>query len=153
MGLDMYLRRRTYVQNWEHNPENQKWEIQIKRGGEVYPHINPKRISYIEETAAYWRKDNQIHKWFVDNVQDGVDNCQSYYVSKESLQELLELCKQVKENPSLGSELLPTQSGFFFGDTKYDEYYMMGIDETIKQLEALLAEDNSNSEFEYQSSW
>ena len=27
---------------------------------------------------GYWRKSNQIHKWFVDNIQEGVDNCATY---------------------------------------------------------------------------
>lgn len=46
--------------------------------------------------VAYWRKANQIHKWFVDNIQNGVDDCDNYQVSKENLEELLNICKQVK---------------------------------------------------------
>ena len=37
------------------------------------------------EEVGYWRKANQIHKWFVDNVQDGVDDCGEYKVTKEQL--------------------------------------------------------------------
>ena len=37
-----------------------------------------------------WRKANAIHKFFVDTCQDGNDNCQRHYVSRESLEELLE---------------------------------------------------------------
>ncbi len=40
---------------------------------------------------------------------------------------LLEVCKQVAADPSKAEELLPTQSGFFFGGTEYDEYYMNSI--------------------------
>lgn len=39
--------------------------------------------------AGYWRKANQIHKWFVENVQEGEDDCKEYYVSREKLKELL----------------------------------------------------------------
>jgi hypothetical protein len=44
--------------------------------------------SEVIEEVMYWRKANQIHKWFVDNVQDGVDDCKEYWVSEEKLQEL-----------------------------------------------------------------
>ena len=41
--------------------------------------------------VAYWRKANAIHGWFVDNIQDGVDDQNEYYVSKEKLEELKKL--------------------------------------------------------------
>ena len=28
------------------------------------------------EEVAYWRKFNALHNWFVQNCQDGVDECQ-----------------------------------------------------------------------------
>lgn len=57
----------------------------------------------IHEEVGYWRKANQIHQWFVDNVQDGVDDC-NYHdeVTKEKLEELLDICKEVLD----GSELV-----------------------------------------------
>ena len=39
--------------------------------------IVPDGDSYIVRTeAGYWRKANQIHGWFVNKCQDGVDDCQ-----------------------------------------------------------------------------
>lgn len=35
---------------------------------------------------------------------------------------------------------LPTEEGFFFGDTDYNEYYVADLDSTIKQLEKVVAE-------------
>ena len=32
-------------------------------------------LIYEDNQIASWRKANAIHKWFVDNVQDGVDDC------------------------------------------------------------------------------
>ena len=52
----------------------------------------------ITDQIAYWRKANAIHKWFVDVVQRGKDNCESYVVSREQLERLLQKCKIVKEN-------------------------------------------------------
>ena len=184
MGLDMYLKKKTYVKNWDHMNPEQKHTINVFRGGKARTDIKPERISCIIEDVAYWRKANAIHKWFVDNVQKGEDDCGNYYVSKEQLQKLVDLCKQVvgtletvpgdvntgttyypdgtvvqhtKEGDvvaqkELAHNLLPTQSGFFFGSTDYDEYYMQDIQSTIDQIEPLLSEDG-DGHFEYHSSW
>jgi hypothetical protein len=186
MGLDMYLSKKTYVKNWSHMSPEEQHKIVIKKGGKVLKEIKPERISNIEESVAYWRKANHIHQWFVENVQDGDDNCRQYYVSREQLQELVDVCKKVKESlekspkgkkqvkvgwrggeelfeeidvyldTSVADELLQTQPGFFFGGTEYDEYYIHCLDETIKQIEPLLKEDEeskSTSDYYYQSSW
>ena len=47
------------------------------------------------QDAAYWRKANQIHRWFVENVQDGIDECQESDVSLGQLIELRDACKKV----------------------------------------------------------
>ncbi len=161
MGLDMYLSKKTYVQNWEHQIPEEKHEVIVKRGGKVVETIKPHRVKYIVEEAGYWRKANHIHKWFVDNVQDGEDNCGEYYVEVSDLINLLNVCKQVKETPSKADELLPTTEGFFFGGTDYDEYYMRDIEYTIEILEQVLLEKIVNekgreyypADFYYTSSW
>lgn len=51
-------------------------------------------VSIISD-IGYWRKANQIHNWFVTNVQDGEDDCGEYEVSKEQLEELLDICREV----------------------------------------------------------
>lgn len=50
---------------------------------------------------AYWRKANQIHNWFVKNVQHGRDDCGSYEVTPDRLEDLLATCKEVKESIKL----------------------------------------------------
>ena len=95
MGLDMYLKKKRYIgAQYEHR--NIIGKVEIKKDGKEIP-INFNKITYIEEDAGYWRKANAIHKWFVDNVQEGNDDCGEYWVSREKLQELLKICKQVKE--------------------------------------------------------
>ena len=106
----------------------------------------------VEVTCAYWRKANQIHAWFVDNVQGGEDNCGEYYVSREKLEELLTTCQQAlfKKDPSL----LSPRGGFFFGSTDIDEYYWADIKDTIKQLKHVLElGEKSKLSFYYSSSW
>ena len=187
MGLDMYLYKKHYVKHWDHNPKEEHIKLTVKRDGTKYPFINPKRVTYIQEEVAYWRKDNHIHDWFVNNVQNGVDECQEAYVDPTKLKELLQICiivrdstKIVKgkvnngytvdenlnkiyntvdgmilEDHSVAEELLPTTSGFFFGGTDYDEYYMRGVTETIKMLEEELAIEygTDQPEYYYRSSW
>lgn len=45
---------------------------------------------------AYWRKANEIHNYFVEYAQHGVDDCGTYDVSKKQLEDLLYKCKEVK---------------------------------------------------------
>lgn len=179
MGLDMYLNKKTYV---GYRSKEKKDDTTFELGGKKYPHIKPERISLIEERVAYWRKSNHIHRWFVDNVQDGEDNCKEYYVEKSQLKELVDLCKQVNEiikkapkktveivvgwqggkeikedhevydiTSTEIEELLPTQEGFFFGGTEYDEWYIKDNENTIAMLEPLLEEEGGD--FHYHSSW
>ena len=125
--------------------------------------IKPRRISQIIEDVGYWRKANQIHNWFVENVQDGRDECQESYVSLEKLTELRDLCKEVirYKNSEFNNDNLPTSSGFFFGGTDYDEYYYEDCKDTIKIIDTILKEEEivSNTEgiysgeYYYQASW
>ena len=149
MGLDMYLDKRTYVQYWEHNGD-ENYEVEVTKGGEPTK-IDPKKVKYIIEEAGYWRKQNQIHRWFVENVQEGIDNCGEYYVSKGDLETLLDLCQKVKADHSLADSLLPSASGFFFGGTEYDEWYFDGIDNTIEILKEAL--EDERGDYYYSSSW
>ncbi len=152
MGLDMYLYKKNYIRTDEFYKEEVRNEVIVKTGGEIDTKIKPNRIKYIVEEVGYWRKANQIHKWFVDNVQNGIDECQSSYVSRESLEELLELCKQVRDDNSKAEELLPSASGFFFGGTEYDEWYFNDINHTIEIIEECLGDEGAD-DFEYSSSW
>lgn len=150
MGLDMYLHKRTYVKNWDHQTPEEKHQITIKKGGKVRNDIQSKRISEIVEEVGYWRKFNALDNWFVKNCQGGVDECQESYVSTEKLKELLESLKAVVADKNNATKVLPTTSGFFFGGTEYDEYYFKEVKDTIKLLEKLIKEDG---DFYYRASW
>ena len=152
MGLDMYLYKKNYIWQGEWIKPEARQEVVVKKNGEVDSSIKPERVKYVVEEVGYWRKANQIHRWFVENVQSGTDDCGSYWVSREKLEELLDLCKQVRDDNSKAEELLPSQSGFFFGGTEYDEWYYNDIENTIKILEEVLADEHGD-DFEYSSSW
>ena len=106
------------------------------------------------EQIGYWRKANHIHAWFVDNCGDGEDSCQQIKVSKEQLQLLLEAVNNVLKNKELAEQLLPTQEGFFFGDTDYDSWYYDSLKDTKKIItEAINETDWDSEEVIYQASW
>ena len=144
MSLDMYLNKNTYVGSSKNklNINGIKSQIQIPR------------VKYIVEEIAVWRKANAIHRWFVNNVQNGEDDNRLYDVSAEQLKQLLTLCKQVLEDPNKASDLLPTQEGFLFGSTEYDDEYFQNLDYTARIFEAELKNDSDPwQEYEYQSDW
>lgn len=157
MGLDMYLTKRTFI-GAEYDHRHVKGICDISIEGKRVP-IKLKRISEITESVAYWRKANQIHNWFVKNVQKGVDDCNAYFVSLEQLKELMNTCKTVLKDKSKASDLLPSQGGFFFGSTEYDEYYFSDLKDTVKMLNTLIRElerEKANEQFSYiyyRSSW
>lgn len=159
MGLDMYLSKKTYVRQWSHKTPEEQFQVEVKKGNEPYEPILTNRVSYITEEVGYWRKFNALHIWFVENVQDGRDECQESYVSEEKLEELRNTLQEVKkiyeeETPNKRNkleELFPTSSGFFFGSTSYDDYYIEQVNETIELLENLLKEEGGD--YYYQSSW
>jgi hypothetical protein len=145
MGLDMYLNARQFTAKAYAKPELYNKLVQEA----------PFALDFatLEVQVAYWRKANQIHKWFVDHVQNGVDNCEEYYVSRDQLQLLLDTCKIVLIDREEASQLLPVQEGFFFGSYEYNEYYFSDIKDTIEQLEKVLTEYPEEWSFKYQSSW
>ena len=150
MGLDMYLSAKRYVSEYRKGDEALRGEL-----NKLTELTGGLEIQEVVCEAMYWRKANAIHDWFVKNVQDGVDNCGSYYVPNEKLQELVELCKEVIANKGRAVELLPTASGFFLGSTEFDDYYFEDVQNTITVLENLLGnpEIAENFQFYYQSSW
>ena len=164
MGLDMYLHAKKYVEKIDWN-KLRDLDLEMDSSEAIIPIwkdiVDISGMSdvaadiyglHVEVTCAYWRKSNQIHKWFVDNVQGGEDNCGEYYVSHEKLRELRETCRQAlfAKDPSL----LPPQAGFFFGSYDIDEWYWQDIKNTIKKLDRLFdLPDFDKLSFSYTSSW
>ena len=215
MGLDMYLERREY--------KYRKPDGTYSTSAEdlTFDKWGASNGTYITYNVAYWRKANQIHKWFVDNVCDGEDECNPHDVSLEQLTELRDLCMKVlwaidgtkmtvpdkdlegfakyvaeaKKNPennpkivsdidftidadallygdfddfpslwyhemspkaaAVCKELLPCQSGFFFGSTEYNGNYIYSVVKTVKMLNEVIEryEDEEYPEFVYRASW
>ena len=183
MGLDMYLEgsfsTRAYM--W---PTDQQYadmregkEVKIDKSPEFEEAIAaigfenaPIDYAYNHFTYVFpiitWRKANAIHKFFVDEVQEGNDNCERHYVSRETLQELLDRITTILDiktpvaREMKAEELLPTDiEGCFFGTKDYDDWYYKDLEDTKKTLEKVFEyEENAEAgkcfdSFYYQSSW
>ena len=151
MGLDMTLTRKYYI-GAEFECNEVKIDLDVSIRG-VKLNIDPQEISEISTVAFRWRKSNQIHKWFVDNIQNEEDNRQEYEVETKELHELLRLCLEVLRNKEEASQLLPNKAGFFFGDVEYNEDYFADLKDTAEGLKSILSQDNSKANFYYSSSW
>ncbi len=162
MGLDHGLKQEIYVKNWSYETK--------ENGGKPKHEVvyNGKKIDAyaILMELFTWRKENHFHKWFVDNVQGGTDECQDSHVSGRNLLELYEVCNKVllimngaikddnirkdfPENPDYFEfkedinehihGLLPRQAGFFFGNSSmvYDKWYYDSILDFIEGIDKL----------------
>lgn len=150
MGLDMYLHAKRYLWSFSDESEDKTIANEVQKMAKIPEDFEVKEIVI---KAGYWRKANQIHRWFVQNVQDGKDDCGHYYVDRQSLIDLRDLCKKVLENKDLAATELPTESGFFFGSKEYDDWYYQDLTETIEIVDKALTLDQRQWDFEYHSSW
>lgn len=184
MGLDMYLYEDEYVSEYMDKDR-------YKAVCEALGYEDNGESIQISNTIGYWRKANHVHNWFVQNVQDGVDECQKSYVSREQLAELYNACKQVvdaaetvdgqleagktfhpdgaiekhyvegkvltEDAVAVAEKVMPTASGFFFGGTDYDEWYLQDLKDTMTILEKLKQDDGTfgapGRSYYYRSSW
>lgn len=161
MGLDMYLEADVYIGgSYEHRDVQGSMSLTMNMGRLDNPkrvelRIEGKELFSVTLRVGYWRKANQIHRWFVENTQGGADDCRRTPVSLDQLKMLKSLCVEALErnDPSV----LPPQEGFFFGSTEIGEGYWEDLEETVKIV--TLAEEMDARfkevplDFYYQSSW
>lgn len=114
----------------------------------------------IHQNIIHWTKANAIHRWFVENIQKDIDDCQSYFVTKEDLINLQNTIDKVLKNtnnvdfPKIAEKYLPTQKGFFFGTYDYDEWYIDKLKHTSERLKDILENpDFDDYHYIYSSSW
>lgn len=170
MGLDMYLEigKNEYCSNY-YKDKGSNLKLEYPKDITDFVSVSPESMAISRTTkyhVGYWRKANHIHNWFIqhcanrDEWGNAIDDCTPIEITVGKLEELLETCKKVLTDHSLASSLLPTQSGFFFGSTKYDEDYFKDIEDTIKIVEPVLKFAKHKRDIEdyvwvvyYQASW
>lgn len=179
-------RIQNFINNWRLDEDDLKINAEIIDDLRQYIRFNitDYGFKYLTLSASdnndnpklmYWRKANAIHNWFVENVQNGIDDCGYYEVSINQIYDLMDCCRKIltiipKLETILDSEeynyvfptkavetaqeVLPTTSGFFFGDTNYNYFYFKEILDTYNELKKLAEDFDSEKYFYYyHSSW
>lgn len=149
MGLDQYLYARKEVSEYADKP------LSTKLNQIAESLLFPGEVTGITVEAMYWRKANAIHRWFVENVQSGEDDCLEANVEVEDLLRLKTTIDRCLADTTLAPELLPTQAGCFFGSLEYDEWYWKELEKTSERLGDLIemVKDDFSWSFTYRSSW
>jgi hypothetical protein len=154
MGLDMYLEADFSLYDGYKDSKLDAIRTAVKQSfNGLIEQENSFIGGKVTVPLAYWRKANQIHRWFVQTVQDNIDECQRAYVSKEQLMRLRTKCRAALDNRKNAEKLLPTQPGFFFGGTEYDDWYFKQLEYTIGALDRILEKLPKSAEIYYHSSW
>jgi hypothetical protein len=139
MGLDMYLEATRYVAPCDAQTEPMRRAIGAAIGY-VPPNEKPGQdgslleVSGVTVRVGYWRKFGALHQWFVSNVQQGHDDCQSTFVSIESLLELEEQLEQVGDDPQSASEHFTADIDEALEEAEVD--YTLSILHHAKRLQA-----------------
>ena len=162
MGLDQYLTARKYVSKWDYS-QGFDSRVITQEFQDLLPMDAPDITKHgqfagitVAYPAGYWRKANAIHHYFVQALADGVDECQEMYVDRDVLVDLRSRCSDVLKADNMeemAKEVgLETVSGFFFGDTSYDDWYKDDLLLTIEICDHVLALPEEYS-LHYQASW
>ena len=133
MGLDMYMFRKNMEKKKVFVLELNKESLSL--------------IPYYTE-VMYWRKANQINYWFGRHLSpetNEIKNDFEYYdVPIDMVKKLIKDCKTVlksknkKDAKDIAMDLIPTQNGFFFGNTEINDDYYSTLENTIAMLKDIV---------------
>ena len=146
MGLDMNFYKKIYLDPMKKGRKYPtvrvgKYKKAWRREGEsdISQAKAYKDVKYLVCDAGYLRKANAIHKFIVDKCFDGDDpNCEDIYMSDSVIKDLQDRCRYLLEHKDdknfeeLAKEKLPTEDGFFFGSTEYNEWYLDDLKEFLR---------------------
>ena len=163
MGLDMYFyaRKTTYKSFSKQDEPDSAGEANYPEDLKTFSdYIYDRNFKSVQtETRyqiGYFRKFNALHSYIVKTFADGIDNCQDIILYKEDVEQIKKVLDNVlKANTEeKAKDILPTQSGFFFGSTDYDEFYFEDVKDAADLMQNLL----DNFDFEkyqviYEASW
>ena len=120
MGLDMYLRKHPNLRGYPFSKIIEAVTIFNNADGraDIVDPVTSKTIKKLEaddvisifgsidpsgrryaslnyrDELLYWRKAHNIHRWFVENIQDNHDDCGYYELNKHDLKYLFNLVKK-----------------------------------------------------------
>lgn len=164
MGLDMYFyaRKTTYKSFSKWGKPDRANEVNYPEDLKIFSdYIYDRNFKSVQtETSyqiGYFRKFNALHSYIVKTFADGIDNCQDIILYKEDVEQIKKVLDDVlnaHQQVEKAKELLPTQSGFFFGGTDYDEFYFEDVKDAADLMQSFLDNfDFENYQLVYQASW
>lgn len=173
MGLDQYITIRHKSTNNAYAKWEKYWKLKDSERIGIRQPKEPSGALII----GYFRKHNNVHNWFVENVQKGVDDCGRYRISVDDLQNLKQICENImshvtktKRPPKYSTDIhgeqyevwqydeytitdegmeyvkehFPSRSGFFFGNTNYNDDYFWTVENTIEVIKRVIDITNEN---------
>lgn len=88
--------------------------------------------------VAYFRKVNFLVAYMSTYFGEDIENLKDYYLEEDCVEELIRRCEEVLSDHSTAPILLPTTSGFFFGNNEYNEYYFEAVKEVLDKMNNIL---------------
>jgi hypothetical protein len=135
---------------WRKANQIHQWFVEHVQGGEddcrEYS-VSREQLQELLDTVSTVLQSTQLAPGKVRNGYKMTPTSDGKFIEEPILED-----GQLIADPSVASALLPTQSGFFFGGTDYDQYYYEDLVFTRDTLTRVLAEPD-DGEFYYQSSW
>ena len=149
-----WVQIRTECAYWRKANAIHKWFIDNCGGGDANCRTMDVSLEQMRELLKVCKKVLQSINLVDGKVANG------YTFRKNSKGELEKVYSfmdgKVVEDATTCKKLLPTESGFFFGSTDYDEYYVECLTDTIAQLKAVIKDAEGAKKdvwFEYYASW
>ena len=107
--------------------------------------------------AAYFRKVNFLLPFFGYE-----ENCSDIEIDKYQVEDLVNACQTILDTlktsgtqaaTEVANEMLPTEGGFFFGSTEYDEWYFKDVEYVLNKFTTILDDTDWDNETIYMHCW
>jgi len=152
MGLDMYLTKvkKEEIGYWRKANAIHRWFEQHCSEEGIIENCKPVYVS--KEDLIQLRDDCQkvLDSSKLTYKPITVQQWNSDKRENEEVQRMVE----VLEDTSVAQDLLPTQSGFFFGGTLYDKWYVESLKQTVSMIDEILENvDFDEYGIEYSAWW
>ena len=107
----------------------------------------------IKTTSHDFCKRNWLIPFVEKAIGKEIENCEEYELSKETMFDLLDRIDKVLADHDLAEELLPTQDGYFYGSTQYNDWYFENLQDAKYRLEEDVKSMDDNETAIFWSWW
>ncbi len=148
MGLDMYLEdsKGNEVAYWRKANAVHRWFDNQKKGG-------LEDCEKMEVSKEMLNGLKQICDGIIERLKKEVPSLETFFNDTEWINKNWDTWCPSLELTKHCAEVLPTQSGFFFGSTEYGVGYFLNVKETSDQIGKVLTEHPNAEKFKYHAWW